>query len=174
MLYHHRNFLLMSVCLCMFLLTGKMPAFCLSFWATLYGCVRFFFFPLQIIMSCVKNVLKNSRAITYQNQFLHNGLDNKKAAQWVFLFGLVCFHSSSCVESEVRGRDFETKVGNIPGQCHMHAHIYTCTHAHTHICTHASPFAFVQKHIKITASWNRCLSSAHKINLVLSNTSINM
>lgn len=107
----------------------------------LFSVSVFFFLPqvpvpwvctfFHIMRSCVKNVLKNSHAITNQNLFLRNDPDilkkTKQPKKSVSILNthvecfselFVCFCSSSCPAFESRGRDFETKVGSIPRQWH--------------------------------------------------------
>lgn len=100
-----------------------------------HGCVHFFF---QAVKSCVKNVFKNSHAITYQNLFLRNDpdifLNISPISVNMHWMCLSCFFS--CPASEVRRKDVETKVGSIPWQWHTHTHTHACTHTDTHTQYH--------------------------------------
>lgn len=113
--------------------------FCFYLKYLFQGCVHFF----QIVMSCVKNVLKNSHAITYQNLFLRNDLVILKISPILKLtnvrFWFCLFCSSSCPVSEGES------LWNQSWQ-----HSFSVTHKEV------SPYCSLFVHMNNTKDWTGC------------------
>lgn len=121
-------------CLLVFLLTSSMGVY-----------IVFFF---QGVRSCVKNLLKNNHAITYQNLFLRNDPDiwRTSAPSWntrqMFLSCLL-FCPSLVLPLSCEGETLKLKLATFLG-------------SDTH---RRSPYCSLIEHTKNTKSWTRCSGS---------------